>query len=178
MDLSKISVRYAKAIFLLGNEKGVLDKIKEDIVLVSNTLKTVPDFQLVIESPVIKPSQKVAAINGIFKNSVHPVTLNFLNVLVQNKREQNLEGICRRFLHIYAESKGIKTALFTTAVKLDEKISKQLSELLAKTFNAQIELEQKHDPTLIGGYVLRIGDQQYDASVASSLRKMRQSLLK
>jgi len=178
MDLSKISVRYAKAIYLLGKEKGLLDQIKIDITLLSNILKSNPDFKMVIESPVLKPSAKIKAVTSIFKGKINDLTLNFLVILIKNKREQNLEGICRRFSDIYAQEKGIKTALITTAVVLDENISKALSKILAEEFEAQIEIEHKLNPDILGGYILKVGDQQYDASVASSLRKMMQSLVK
>jgi F-type H+-transporting ATPase subunit delta len=178
MDLSKISVRYAKALYLLGKEKGLLDLIKNDIVLITASMNGNADFKSVIESPVIKPSQKIKAVNIVFKGKVQDLTLNFLNLLIKNKRENSLDGICRRFLDIYSSEKGIKTALITTAVVLDENVSKVLSELLAKEFNAKIEIEQKHDPAILGGYILKVGDQQYDASVANSLRKMKQALVK
>lgn len=178
MDLSKISVRYAKALYLLSKEKMLLEKIKDDITLISSIMKSNPDFKSVIESPVIKPTQKLKAVNGILKDKVQEITLNFLNILIQNKRENSLDGICRRFLDIYSSDKGIKTALITTAVPLDAKINKTLSEILAKEFNAQIEIEHKHDPEILGGYILKVGDQQYDASVSNSLRKIKQTLVK
>lgn len=178
MDLSTISVRYAKAFYLLGKEKDLLDQIKNDILVISGSIKYAPDFKMVIESPVIKPSLKINAISAIFKDKIHALTLNFLTILVKNKREQNLEGICRRFLNIYAEGKGIKTALITTVLPLDDKENTRLTEILSRTFQAQIEVEHKLSPEILGGYILKVGDQQYDASVASSLRKMRQALLK
>lgn len=178
MDLSTISVRYAKALYLLGKEKGLLDKVKDDITFINSVFKNSLDFKTVIESPVIKPSQKVKAVSGVFSGKVQQITLNFLNVLIQNKRENNLEGICRRFLHIYANEKGIKNALITTAGPLDIKVNKMISEILAKEFKAQIEIEHKHDPEILGGFILKVGDQQYDASVANSLRKIKQALVK
>ena len=178
MDLSKISVRYAKALYLLGKEKGLLDSIKGDIVLIAGTLQTNTDFKSVIESPVIKPSQKTKAVVAVFKGKIQDITLNFLDVLIKNKRESSLGGICRRFLDIYAQEKGIKTALITTASPLDAQVNKMLAEILAKEFNAKIEVEHKQNPEILGGYILKVGDQQYDASVANSLRKMKQALVK
>lgn len=177
MDLSKISVRYAKALFLLGKEKSLLDRIKADMVLISGILLNA-DFKSVIESPVIKPSQKTNAVVSVFKGKIHELTLNFLDVLIKNKRERNLEGICRRFLYIYAQEMGVKTALITTATSLDAQVNKMLSQILAKEFNATIELEHKLNPEILGGYILKVGDQQYDASVANSLRKIKQVLVK
>ena len=178
MDLSTISVRYAKALYLLGKEKGLLDQIKNDIVLISGTMNSIPDFKLVIESPVIKPSQKIKAVNLIFRGRIQEISLSFLNILIKNKRENSLGGICRRFLEIYSKEKGIKTALITTAIALDGNVSKSLSEILAKEFNAKIEIEHKQNPEILGGYILKVGDQQYDASVANSLRKIKQALIK
>lgn len=178
MDLSTISVRYAKALYLLAKEKKLLDQVKNDIQLISGMLNSSPDFKAAIESPVIKPSEKVKAAFAIYQGKIQDMTLSFLNLLIKNKREQSLEGICRRFLAIYSQEKGIKTAVITTAVPLDENVSKKISELLALQFKAQIEIEHKQDPDILGGYILRVGDKQYDASVASSLRRLKQNLLK
>lgn len=178
MDLSKISVRYAKAVYLLSVEKGLLDQVKNDIVFIWDIIRANQDFKNVIESPVIKPSQKIKAVNAILKGSILDLTLNFMNILIKNKREQNLDGICRRFLDIYAKEKGIKTALITTAVSLDDAVSRRISEILAQEFKAKIVIELQQKPEILGGYILKVDDQQYDASVASSLRKIKQSLLK
>lgn len=178
MNLSKISVRYAKALFLLGKEKGLLDRIKADITIISGILKSNDDFKSVIESPVIKPSQKTKAVMAIFKGKIQDLTLNFLEILIKNKRESSLDGICRRFSDIYAKEKGIKTALITTAIPLDVQVNKMLSEILAKEFKSQIEIEHKQNPDILGGYILKVGDQQYDASVANNLRKIKQVLMK
>jgi F-type H+-transporting ATPase subunit delta len=178
MDLSKISVRYAKALYLLGKEKNLLLQIRNDIVLIHETMKAIPDFRSVIESPVIKPSEKIKAVNGIFKGRVQVITMNFLNILIKNKRENSLEGVCRNYIDIYSRELGIKTAVITTVVPVDDTIKKMVTELLAREFKAKIEIETRLNPEILGGYVLKVGDQQYDASVANSLRKIKQALVK
>lgn len=178
MNLSKISVRYAKAFFLLGKEKGLLLQLRNDIVQIYGTVNSNPDLKSVVESPVIKPSQKIKAVNAIFKGRVEALTINFLNIIIENKRENSLDGICRMFMEIYSKELGIKTALITTAVPIDDSVKRMLTELLAAEFKAKIEIEHRQNPDILGGYILKVGDQQYDASVSNSLRKLKHALVK
>lgn len=177
MNQSKISVRYAKALFQLALEKNKLEDIRKDVVLISQSLKEYDQFRLYLKSPVVKPSQKFTLMKDIFKSSISELSLNFLGLLVQNKREIHLEDISRQFLAVYGKHKGIKAAVITTAVPLDEAIRSKLHQLLSSTYKAEIDLVVHQDPTILGGFVLKIGDQQYDASVASGLKRMKTALL-
>ncbi len=177
MNQSKISVRYAKALFQLALEKDQLEEVRKDILLVSQSLKEYEQFRLYLKSPVVKSSQKYNLIKDIFKNSVTETCLNFLGLLVQNKRENHLEDISRQFLDLYSKYKGIKPALITTAVPLDDSIRQNLYQLLSSVYKTEIDLITHQDASILGGFILKIGDQQYDASVANGLRRMKTALL-
>lgn len=177
MNQSKISVRYAKALFQLALEKNQLEEVRKDILLVSQSLKEYEQFRLFLKSPVVKPSQKHNLMTDLFKNSVTEISLNFLGLLVQNKRENHLEDISRQFLDVYSKYKGIKSALITTAVPLDESIRQNLYQQLSSVYKAEIDLVTHQDASILGGFILKIGDQQYDASIANGLRRMKTALL-
>jgi F-type H+-transporting ATPase subunit delta len=177
MNQSKISVRYAKALFQLAIEKNILEDVRKDILLISQSLKEYEQFRLYLKSPVVKPSQKFNLMKEIFTNSVTETSLNFLGLLVQNKRENHLEDISRQFLNVYSKFKGIKAALITTAVLLDESIREKLYKLLSSTYKTEIDLVAQQDASILGGFILRVGDQQYDASIANGLKRMKTALL-
>jgi len=177
MNHSKISVRYAKALFLLAKEKGLINKIKDDIVFVKMISETVEEFNLLIESPVVGAKQKKLAFNAIFERSIDKIALDFLNLVVDNKRELFINDICRNFLNLVRKENGIESASFTTASQVDSAMLIEVKALAEDYFKTIIELSSEVDERLIGGYVLRVGDKQFDASIVSKLKKIKRELL-
>jgi F-type H+-transporting ATPase subunit delta len=177
MDQSKINVRYAKAFFGLAKEKGLTSELRQDARLISGVCNEIVDFILMLESPVVKTSQKVKIIKSIFDGKVTVLSLNFLVLIAENKREKNIPGIFRNLEDLYRQQEGIKTAVLTSAQSLDADIVDQISKMLEKEFQAKVELSEKVDEKLIGGFVLRVEDQQYDASISTQLKKIKEQLL-
>ncbi|MFV0377226.1 MAG: ATP synthase F1 subunit delta [Mangrovibacterium sp.] len=177
MDHSKVSIRYAKAFFSLAKEKNLLIPLRKDVELVFQLCQKSTDFRLLLESPVVKTSQKIKLAKAIFSQQLNPLTMKFLELVFSNNRESELAGICRNFLLFYRQNLGVKTATITTAVEMDTTILEQIQAKLEKELKAQVELNKQVDPKLIGGFVLRIDDQQVDASVSAQLRKVKEKLL-
>ena len=176
MNDSKISVRYAKALFESAAEKGVLDEVRMDMDQVQ-TVCGVSEFQYLLDSPVIKGSQKIGAVKEILENRINPLTLSLLNLVFQNGRENYIPGICRNFIGLYKKHKGISSATIISASTLSKDVVEKIEKVIQSALHSTIELETKEDEELIGGFVIRIEDQQYDASVSSSLKKVRKQLL-
>lgn len=177
MDHSKITVRYAKAYFSLAQEKKQLDAIKKDVELIFALCQDSTDFRLLLESPIVKTSQKIKITKAIFEGKVSDLSLKFLQLVNTNKREAHLPGICRNFLGLYRQEEGVKSALLTTATELSPELTSQIQQRLEKEYKAQIELTKQVDESLIGGFVLRVDDKQLDASIASQLKKVKEKLL-
>jgi len=177
MDHSKINVRYAKAFFGLAQEKKLTAELRKDAQLISGVCNEVVDFILMLESPVVKTSQKIKILKSIFDGKVNVLSLNFLVLIATNKREKFIPGIFRNLEDLYRQEEGIKTAVLTSAQALDAALVAQISKMLEKEFNAKVELSEKVDEKLIGGFVLRVDDQQYDASIATQLKKIKEQLL-
>ncbi len=177
MDESKITVRYAKAFFSLAKEKNILDELKKDIELIAQLAEESSDFVLLLESPVIKTSQKIKIMQSLFEGKVNENTLNFLKLIADNKREVHIPGICRNFLALYRQELGVKSAVITSAIPLNKDILAQVKSQLEASFKTDVELDEKVKKELIGGFVLRVDDRQVDASIATQLRKVKEKLL-
>ena len=177
MDQSKITIRYAKAFFSLAKEKKMLDILKNDIEYIFLLCNESVDFKLLLESPVVKKSQKIKLFNSIFKSSLNELSLNFLSLIAENRREIDLPGICRNILNLYRQDQGVKTVIMTSAISLSPTIIKQIKSQLESEFKANVELSERIEPKLIGGFILRVDDQQMDASIATQLRKVKEKLL-
>jgi F-type H+-transporting ATPase subunit delta len=176
MNESIIAVRYTKAIFSLAKEKNILDHVKSDIEIIYSVLNESPELRQFFENPVLMPSKKKEVIDHIFK-SLHPQTLSFINLLIDNKREEYMHQIARNFLDKYRQYKGIQTVVFTSVVKIEEKTVTAIIELVKNIFKTDVELTSQLNEKIIGGFILRIGDKQFNASIHSSLNKIKRKLL-
>jgi F-type H+-transporting ATPase subunit delta len=176
MNESQISVRYAKALFKSAFEKKILDSVNQDMDLLAATCK-LGDFLYMLELPSLQPSQKINFINSIFSKIMSETTLALIHLVIKNKRESYLPGIARNFRDLYRKEKGIRSAELLTALELDESTIKSVKELIKKSFDSEIELSASVNSDLIGGFVLKIEDLQYDSSVASNLKRMKKQLL-
>lgn len=177
MNQSKITVRYAKAFFDQAKEKNRLDRLKADIDLIGQVAKESTDFRLLLESPVVKTSQKIRLLNAIFEGKIDELTLRFLKIVTENKREAYLPDICRNFAALYRQEQGVRSVAITSAFPLGPTLAAQIKKQLEKEFQTQVELTERVNEDLIGGFILRIDDRQVDASVATKLRKVREKLL-
>jgi F-type H+-transporting ATPase subunit delta len=178
MNVSAIRVRYAKAFFSLAKEKKMLETLKTDIQKVFDVCIHSSDFVLLLESPVVQTSKKAELISEIFKGEINALTLKFLLLIIQNRREVYIPGICRNFLELTRKDQNIKSAVLVTASEINTKTIDKIRTLLEKELNAKLELSCRVEPEIIGGLILRIDDKQYDSSVSTQLRKIKQNLLK
>ena len=177
MNESKISVRYAKAIFAFALEKNVLEDVKKDMALVHDVCQQEISFNALLDSPIVKISKKQKIVQEIFKNKISEGTLSFLNLILANKREKFLTNIARNFFKIYRKHKGIKQVIFTSAYQINDELRQNIKNSIKKTFDTEFELNEIVNEELIGGFVLRIDDRQYDTSVSSKLNKLKRNLI-
>lgn len=177
MDQSTITVRYAKAFFATAKEKKLLEIFKADIQLVLDVCTNSADFNLLLESPIVNESKKTGLISSIFKGKIHELTMNFLLLIVKNKREVHIPGISRNFLALTRKDQNIKSATLITATGITKETISKIGKIMEEQLKTKVELSSQVDPEIIGGIVLRIGDKQYDASVATQIKKIKQKLL-
>ena len=176
MNESQISVRYAKALFRITSEKQILDKVYEDMELLSDTCK-LNDFQYMLVLPYLQPSQKYNIVSSVLEKHISEISLSMIKLVITNKREIYLPGIARNFRDLYRKAKGIRSATLTTAQPVDDMARKGIRDLIRKAYDSEVELSSTVDQNVIGGFVLTIEDMRYDVSVAANLRRIRKQLL-
>jgi F-type H+-transporting ATPase subunit delta len=176
MNDSKISVRYAKALFQAAEEAKVLPQVMQDMDLIMK-IYTLDDFRSVLESPIVKTSDKKKVTEKLFTGKISALTTSFIDLLLSNKRESHLPSIARNFKFLYKNNQGILTAEIVVSEPIDKGQAEKFRILLKKTFNSEIELEQSVKPSILGGFILRVEDEQFDASVTSGLAKIKKQLL-
>jgi F-type H+-transporting ATPase subunit delta len=172
MNDSKISVRYSRALFQSALDKKILDKVNEDMIFIAEICK-LPEAKEFLNSPVIPPSRKEAIFHKMFEGNVEKITLSLIDLVVKNGRETYLPAIARVFIHETMKFRGITESILTTAVKVDDKVRKEITDLISAVFKTKVELEEKIDQEIIGGFILRVDDNYIDASVRNKLRKIK-----
>ena len=177
MNVSLITIRYAKALFSLALEKGLLAEVYGDVKLISHQFDSVANFQAVLDSPVIKPAQKRELFISVFGNNVNEITLKFMHILIANQREALLKSVLIDFEDLYKKHLGVKDVRMVTAVPLGADFEGTIKTFLTKELNSNIEFTTEIKPDLLGGFILVVDGKMLDTSLSSKLRLMKKSLL-
>ncbi len=175
MNESKISVRYSKALFESAVEKKVLDRVYQDMIFILEVC-SIAEMKDFLENPVVRPSKKTEILGKVFEGSLNDLTASLIKLVVNKGREAFLPGIARVFISQTKEYRGITESVLTTAVKVDERIRKQIIALITGIFKTKVELKEVVDKEIIGGFVLRVEDNLMDSSVRTKLRKIEKEL--
>lgn len=170
-----VATRYAKSLLQLAVEKGQLEKVYADMLFVQDVCEKHKDFVNFLNSPIINTDKKLAVLKEIFKGHISEMSLGFFVILANKRREMYMGDIARSFVTQYKEHKNILTAVITSARGIDATVKAKVLELVKQTTKGEVELVEKVDKDLIGGFVLRIGDKQVDASVSRKLNDLRKT---
>jgi F-type H+-transporting ATPase subunit delta len=175
----RIAKRYAKALFEIAEETKKLEKITNDVVFIDSLIRSSRELQLFLKSPIIKEDKKREVLKEIFSDSrVDPVTLKFIMLLVEKKREDILHDIVKVYQQIYDEKMGIVSAKVVTAVEVGERLKKKIEQkILELTGAKKVKASYRVDPSIIGGIVIRVGDTVYDASIRRRIQLLREQLI-
>jgi len=168
-----VASRYAKSLIDLAQEQKSLDTVKDDMVLILHTLKHNSELKAVFGSPVISHSKKIAILNDVFGKNVNKVTGGFFTLMINKGRGELVYPTAQEYINQYDLKKGITKASIISATKLSEANKNQILAEVKAAVGGEVDLETKVDPTLIGGFVLNVGDRQLDTSVAGSLKKLK-----
>jgi F-type H+-transporting ATPase subunit delta len=176
MNSSLISVRYAKALFLLAEEKSLHKEIYQDFQLVKKVLMPVPEFKAFITSPIVKPENKKKIFTDTFSGKINQMTLDFLIFLVDKNREIALTEIIRMFEKLYRKHFNIKEVIVKTAKPISEETKNELTKMVAEKYNCTAEVVNHVDEDMIGGFNIIIDNQQLDLSVKTQLKEIKKAL--
>ena len=177
MKSSRAAIRYARALILESSEKDALDKTHEDMLLVKETFDQNIDLKYMVESLVIKNSMKLSSLRLVFKN-LSQISLNLINVLSENNRIDIIDLVAEKYILQYKEIRGIQSVTLTTAVPVNKKIEAEFLKKISELTDKKTTLIKQVDKSLIGGFVLRIGDLQYNASYKNKLKNIKQEFNK
>ena len=172
---TRAAIRYAKAILDIADSKGVATKVSEDMLLIGSTIKSNEELSAFIQSPIIKVEVKESALLEIFATS-NAVTKSLIHLLFVNKRFEILSAITKEYNALFDIMNNVEIAKVTTAIPLDKALEAKVLAKIATFSNKKVTIENIIDPSIIGGFILKIGDKQYNASVANRLQVLKREL--
>lgn len=171
---SRVVARYVKSLLGLAEEQKSLDKVHQDMLLFTNVCNQNSSFRIMLRSPVIRHDMKKQILVKLFRGKVEPLTLAFFEIITKKNREPLLSEIAIEFHNAYNQYRGISNATITTAFPIDEELRAEIEKIVKKISDKkQIELEEKVDADMIGGFVLTVDDRQVDASIKNKLKTLR-----
>ena len=174
MAETRVASRYVKSLLGLAVEQNALDAVHNDMLLFAKIAEQNRDFALMLRNPIIKHDKKRDILESIFKGRVHALTFAIFDIITRKNREAILIDIAKQFHNAYNVYKGVGKAVLTTATPIDASLRNEFEQIVKSISNKkEVELIEKVDANMIGGFVLNVGDKQIDASIQNKLKALK-----
>jgi len=169
MSNNRAAYRYAKAVLSLSEDQKKSEETYANMQLVSTTITDSDELQHMLESNVIKSEIKKKALLAIFGKQLNTISTKLIDLLIENKRLADFKTVAEQYISLYDSLMGKEKAVVTTAVPLTDALTKKVLEKVKELTGKKALLSSVINPDIIGGFILRVGDIQYDASIANKL---------
>ncbi|MCK8523295.1 ATP synthase F1 subunit delta [Aquimarina sp. D1M17] len=173
--MSRAAIRYAKAVLSLAQDKKATEDVQKEMQSIINTVNDSAELKMVLNSPLIKSEVKLASLREIFK-SAGDITQKLFEILIQNKRVDLLADVAKQYIVLLDQLNNTQVAKVTTAVPLDKTLSAKVLAKVKELTGNEATIENIVDESIIGGFILRVGDLQYNASIANKLTTLKREL--
>lgn len=174
MSENKAASRYAKSIIDLSIETKSLEEVKSDMALVSKVIGENSQLEAILNNPIVPIDKKSGILSDLFFGKVHPISSSFMKLMVDKGRSSIVYSASKQFVKQYNELKGIVTAEVTSATALTAESRAEIIAIVKKEIGAnEVIVKEKVDDDLIGGFILKVEDKQFDASIAGGLNKLK-----
>nr|WP_317631223.1 ATP synthase F1 subunit delta [uncultured Flavobacterium sp.] len=173
--MARAAVRYAQAVLDIANANNNASDVNRDMEQIAEIVKENAELATFLQNPVVKAQVKENALNEIFASAT-PATKGLFQLLTSNQRFEILADIATKFSQLYDESRGVQVATVTTAIPMSKELEVKVLKKIKEISDKNISIVNVVDPTIIGGFVLRIGDQQFNASVNGKIQRLKREL--
>ena len=175
MKNTRAALRYAKAALSTSLDQKKEEAVATDMQEIVAVFEQNQDLAAFLDNPVVASQAKQDALNKVF-SSLQPLSTQLIALLATNNRIDLLDQVATAYLSLLQKHQGKETAVVTTATALTPALEKIILAKAKELSSAEISLENNVDPSIMGGFILRIGDLQYNASVAHQLEQLKREL--
>ena len=169
---TRAAIRYAKAVLSLASDQNTAETVNADMKLISQAATESKAFTEMLKSSIIKAEQKKESLLKIFPE-LNSVTTGLFEVLITNKRMDILSQVAQKYNTLFDKLHGREVAIVTTAVPITEALEAKVLAKVKSLTGKEVEIKNQVDPNILGGFILRIGDLQYNASIANKLNRLK-----
>ena len=173
---TRAAIRYAKAVLELAKDQNTVESVKNDMALIANTVEKSKDLSEMLQSPVVRSEIKKVTLLKIFKES-NTITVGLIDTLISNKRINILSEVASKYNQLYDTYIGREVAIVTTAIPLSDDLKSKVLAKAKELTGKDVEIKNIVNENIIGGFILRIGDIQYNASITNKLNKLKREFI-
>ena len=173
MNDSKIPVRYSKSVFDIALEKNCLDKVYEDMKVL-RAVFSMKEVREILDNPVIVTAKRREIVGALLSDkNIDKLTVRFLDLVFSEGREKYLPAMARDFIELTRKHRGISEVVITTAKAMSGENREGVKKLIGQRLNSKVELVEKSDESIIGGFILQVDDTYIEASVKNRINRFR-----
>ena len=172
MAQTRAAIRYAKAILDLAKDQNAVSVVNDDMKSIATAIAETKELNEMLQSPVVPSATKKSALLAVF-NNLNKLSTNLIDVLISNKRIDILGDVAQKYNQLFDENQGTQVAKVTSAVPLTDDFKKMALDKVRELTDKDAEITNVIDESILGGFILRVGDLQYDASIANKLSKLK-----
>lgn len=173
--MEKIAQVYARSMFEVAQEHGTLDIVGEQLGQVAEALEGSKDMRLFFFSPYFSTQEKRDGLRRTIEGA-DPTVSNFLDVLVENHRLPAIFRINREYQRLWDAARDLLPVTVTSAVVLDESVTSRIGDEIGRQTGRNVQLSTAVDPSIVGGFVVRVGNAILDASIRNRLEQLRKQV--
>jgi F-type H+-transporting ATPase subunit delta len=175
--MEEIAAVYARSLFEAADDEGKLDEVREQLGAFADALDGDHDMQVFFFSPYFSTQEKK---DGLHKtiSGAEPIFVNFLELLIENHRMPAIFRIRRGYEALWEERNKLLPVHVTSAVELDEQTVRGIGDRIAEQTGQRVELSSTVAPDILGGIVVRVGNQVLDASIRNRLETLRKQVVR
>lgn len=174
--MNVIANRYAEALFQIGEEEELTDMLYQELSEIVNLIKVNQDLFSILKSPVISKKEKISIVDNIFEDKININIKNFLKILIEQDRISFISDISDSYKELLNEKNNILEGFVISAIPMKKEEIKELEEKLSEKYNKNVTLENKVDKSILGGVLVRLGNEEIDGTVKTRLDKMKEQL--
>ncbi|MGL5327662.1 MAG: F0F1 ATP synthase subunit delta [Peptostreptococcaceae bacterium] len=174
--INVVASRYAEALFQIGEEEKLTDELYQELNQVVKIFDENKDFYSILKSPVISKKEKIVLIDNVFEKKLNENLENFLKVIIEKDRISFIFDIKDSYKVLLNEKNNILEGVAITAIPLEKQEIKELEDKLSQKYNKNVTLENEVDKSILGGVLVRLGNEEIDGTVKTRLSKIKEQL--
>ena len=167
---------YGEALYTLALEEGLTEKLLKELTVLQESFRETPDFIRLLSSPNLSKQERCQILDDSFRGKIHAYVLNFLKILTEKGYMKYFHDCFKTFEDLYNRDNGILPVTAITAVSMSEEQVQKLAAKLSRATNKQVSLQNKVDPSVLGGVRLDYDGKRLDDTVSHRMDAITKAL--